>query len=137
MPDNKNDVIRFRVTEDERKRIQALADKRTNGNISSLLKGLIEQAEKEGEPMQETYTTEIFAILRKRGEDVKNVKVGEITLERREDHSVATPEEYNRIKRALLKFPPEKKGEYWRLQTAEGLRDKFGGYPAEFNVRFE
>jgi len=137
MADNKNDVIRFRVTEDERKRIQTLADKRTNGNISSLIKGLIEQAEKEDEPMQETYTTEIFAILRKRGEDVKNVKVGEITLERREDHSVATPEEYNRIKKVLLKFPPEKKGEYWRLQTAEGLHDKFGGYPAEFNVRFE
>ena len=80
MADNKNDVIRFRVTEDERKRIQTLADKRTNGNISSLIKGLIEQAENEDEPMQETYTAEIFAILRKCGEDVKNVKVGEITL---------------------------------------------------------
>ena len=78
MADNKNDVIRFRVTEDERKRIQTLADKRTNGNISSLIKGLIEQAE-DDDPTS-GYTAEIIAVLRKRGKDVRNVKIGELTL---------------------------------------------------------
>lgn len=35
------DIIRFRVTAEERARIQALADKKTRGNVSSLLKNLV------------------------------------------------------------------------------------------------
>lgn len=127
-------VIRFRCTEEEREKIQRLADRKTGGNISKMLKSMIE---KEAEEMSDEYKTEIYAILRKQSEDVRIVNLGEITLERREDGSVATPDEYNRVKAELLKLPPAKKGCHWRLQTAEGLRDKFGGYPAEFNVRFE
>ena len=78
MADNKNDVIRFRVTEHERERIQALADIRTNGNISRLIMDLIEQAE--GDDPASGYTAEIIAVLRKRGKDVQNVKIGELTL---------------------------------------------------------
>lgn len=48
----KNDVIRFRVTESERAAIQRLADKRTNGNISSLIKGLVWKAVTEDEEAQ-------------------------------------------------------------------------------------
>ena len=35
------DIIRFRVTPEERARIQALADKKTRGNVSSLIKNLV------------------------------------------------------------------------------------------------
>ena len=57
MKEKTTDMIRVRVTDSERARIQALADKRTNGNVSSLIKGLIWQAvreEEENETMKET-----------------------------------------------------------------------------------
>ena len=57
MKEKTTDMIRFRVTDSERARIQALADKKTNGNISSLIKGLVWQAvreEEESETMKET-----------------------------------------------------------------------------------
>ena len=52
MKENSNDVIRFRVTENERQRIQALADKRTNGNMSSLIKSLVFRAVRDYEESQ-------------------------------------------------------------------------------------
>ena len=42
-----NDIIRFRVTPEERARIQALADKTTRGNISSMIKNLLDRAIRE------------------------------------------------------------------------------------------
>lgn len=44
MKEKTTDMIRFRVTDSERAAIQRLADKKSNGNISSLIKGLIWQA---------------------------------------------------------------------------------------------
>lgn len=131
------DVIRFRVTAEERARIQALADRMSGGNVSQLLKTLV--AQKEAEIMAAVGTvfkTQAYAILRTRGEDVRIVPLGEIKLEQREDCAIAKAVEYNRIKRELLKLPAAKRGSFWRIQTAEGLHDRFGGYPAEFNVRF-
>lgn len=49
MKENKTDVIKFRVSDSERAQIQALADKRTNGNISSLIKNLLYAAMREEE----------------------------------------------------------------------------------------
>ena len=42
-----DDIIRFRVTAEERARIQALADKKTRGNVSSLIKNLLDRAIRE------------------------------------------------------------------------------------------
>lgn len=44
MKDNATDVIRFRISPEDRIRIQRLADKKTHGNVSSLIKGLIQGA---------------------------------------------------------------------------------------------
>lgn len=49
MKENKTDVIKFRVSDSERAQIQALADRRTNGNISSLIKNLLYAAMREEE----------------------------------------------------------------------------------------
>lgn len=78
MAENKNEVIRFRVTEYDRERIQVLADMRTNGNVSKLIMDLIDHAG--DEDSMPGYTAEIIAVLRKHGKNVRNVKIGELTL---------------------------------------------------------
>lgn len=53
------DVIRFRVTAEERARIQALADRMSGGNVSKLIKQLI--VEKEANTMTTMYATNVYA----------------------------------------------------------------------------
>lgn len=48
----RDDVIRFRCTDKEREKIQRLANERTDGNISRLIKQLID---KEGENIMKKY----------------------------------------------------------------------------------
>lgn len=60
-----SDVIRFRVTQEERARIQAMADRLTGGNVSRLIKRLLDQAD-ESQPPE----TEIHAVIRIRGDEV-------------------------------------------------------------------
>lgn len=54
-----DDVIRFRVTPEERARIQDMADRLTGGNMSRLIKQLID--EKEANTMTTLYATNVFA----------------------------------------------------------------------------
>ena len=59
-----DDVIRFRVTPEERQRIQQMADRETGGNVSRLIKRLLDQAD--GRPQE----TEIRAVIRICGDQV-------------------------------------------------------------------
>ena len=73
--------------------------------------------------------TTIFAILRncQTGQDVQRVELCNVIL----DEGRMSCERYNRLKRQMFNtVKPEKKGYRWRLETAEGMRDTFGGYPA-------
>ena len=54
-----DDIIRFRVTPEERARIQALADRLTSGNVSRLIKQLID--EKEANTMTTLYVANVYA----------------------------------------------------------------------------
>ena len=56
MSENKCDVIRFRVTDSERERIQKLANRVSGGNISKLIKNLIER--EEANQMKKLYIAE-------------------------------------------------------------------------------
>ena len=79
--------------------------------------------------------TTMFAILHDghSGKDIQRVELCNVIL----DEGRMSPERYNRLKRQMRKtVNPEKKAQYWRLETAEGLRDTFGGYRASYNVIF-
>lgn len=79
--------------------------------------------------------TTVFAILHngRNGNDVKNVKLGEAILE----DGKMSARTYDGFKRKMFKeCGAAPKAHYWRLETAEGLRDSFGGYPAIADVRF-
>lgn len=80
--------------------------------------------------------TTIYAILRdsRTGADVKKVELGRAIL----DDGRMSARTYDGFKRKLLKeCGAAPKAHFWRLETAEGLRDTFGGYPAISFVRFE
>lgn len=79
--------------------------------------------------------TTIFAILRngRTGDDVKKVELGKAIIYD-EKMSART---YDGLKRRMFKeCGTAPKAHYWRLETAEGLRDSFGGYPAVGDVKF-
>lgn len=80
--------------------------------------------------------TTIYAILRNghTGEDVQRVKLCDVIL----DEGRISADRYNRLKRQMFNsVKPAPKSHYWRLETAEGLRDTFGGYPAAYPfIRF-
>ena len=80
--------------------------------------------------------TTIYAILRdgRTGEDVKRVELGKAIL----DDGRMSARTYDAFKRQLDRdHGRAPKAHAWRLETAEGLRDTFGGYPALGRVRFE
>lgn len=80
--------------------------------------------------------TTIYAILRngRTGADVQRVELCSVVL----DENRMSADRYNRLKLQMNKaVKPAGKGYSWRLETAEGLRDTFGGYPAFTYVRFE
>lgn len=58
-------TIQFRVTDEERQRIQQLADRETGGNVSRLIKRLLDRADTEHLP-----ETEIRAVIRICGDQV-------------------------------------------------------------------
>lgn len=79
--------------------------------------------------------TTIYAILKngRTGADVQRVELCSVIL----DENRLSADRYNRLKRQMLKtVKPAPKAHSWRLETAEGLRDTFGGYPALSFVRF-
>ena len=82
--------------------------------------------------------TTMFAVLHngRTGEDVKKVEICNVILD---EYRRMSGERYNKLKREMEKLiKPAPKAHYWRLETAEGLQDTFGGYPAEVPyVRFE
>ncbi len=54
------------------------------------------------------------------------------------DENRMSADRYNLLKRQMWKTVGQaSKGFYWALETTEGLRDTFGGYPAHGFVRFE
>ena len=78
---------------------------------------------------------EMYAILRngRIGEDVQKVFLCNVIL----DEGRMSVERYNKLKRQMWKaVSTAKKGHCWRLETGDGLRDTFGGYPAFTYVRF-
>lgn len=80
--------------------------------------------------------TEIYAVLHDghTGADVQRVELCTVIL----DEDRMSAERYNRLKRQMLRtVKPAGKSQYWRLETAEGLCDTFGGYPATGNVLFK
>ena len=80
--------------------------------------------------------TIIFAILSNghTGADVKRVELGKAIL----DEGRMSARVYDSFKRKLEKeCGSAPKAHSWRLETAEGLRDTFGGYPAISNVVFK
>lgn len=81
--------------------------------------------------------TTMYAILRdgREGKDVRKVEICKVIL----DENRISGDRYNRLKREMNKLVnPAPKAHYWRLETEEGLRDTFGGYPADVPyVRFE
>lgn len=79
--------------------------------------------------------TMIYAILRngRTGNDVKKVELGEAIL----DDGRMSARTYDGFKRKMMReCGAAPKAHYWRLETAEGLRDSFGGYPAINFVAF-
>lgn len=80
--------------------------------------------------------TTIYAILHDghSGKDVKKVELGKAIL----DECRISASIYDGFKRKMFKkCGAAPKSHYWRLETAEGLRDSFGGYPAYASVKFE
>lgn len=54
------------------------------------------------------------------------------------DDGRMSADRYNRLHRQMVKtVPPPKKAHFLQLETADGLQDTFGGYPAFGNVLFE
>ena len=80
--------------------------------------------------------TTIYAVLSngRTGEDVKKVDLGRAIL----DEGRMSARTYDSFKRKMFKeCGAAPKAHSWRLETAEGLRDTFGGFPAINFVRFE
>lgn len=81
--------------------------------------------------------TTMYAILHNgsTNEDVKKIDLCNVIL----DEGRMSGERYNKLKRQMMNTVSNApKAHYWRLETAEGLRDTFGGYPAETPfVKFE
>lgn len=80
--------------------------------------------------------TTIYAILQNghTGLDVKKVELGKAIL----DENRMSARTYDSFKRKMFKECGQApKAHSWRLETAEGLRDTFGGHPAFSYVRFE
>lgn len=79
--------------------------------------------------------TTMYAILTngRTGADVQRVELCGVIL----DEGRMSADRYNRLKRQMNQMvKPAAKAHYWRLETAEGLRDTFGGYPACSYVTF-
>lgn len=79
--------------------------------------------------------TTIYAILTNghNGTDVKKYEIGKAIL----DEGRMSARTYDVLKRKMFKeCGAAPKAHYWRIETAEGLRDSFGGYPANGYVSY-
>lgn len=78
--------------------------------------------------------TKIYAQIIKSNQILHSQQIGTAVL----DENRVSAEKYNALKKAAFKaFPNIKKGCYMSLVTDSGLKDTFGGYPANSFVRFE
>ena len=78
----------------------------------------------------------IYAVLRNGRTGGESHKT-ELHTARIDDEGRISAAVYDQIKRKTFKLGPAPKGSYWALETEDGRRDTFGGYPCPISfVRF-
>lgn len=70
----------------------------------------------------------IYAVLHNGRTGAESRKT-ELHTARIDDEGRISGSVYDQIKRKMFKLGPAPKGSYWGLETEDGLRDTFGGYP--------
>lgn len=76
--------------------------------------------------------TFIYAVKYDHGKEISRTFVDSAIF----DGNTISARKYNSLKRFVLGIPV-KRNQYIRLETEDGRADRFGGYPAFTNVRFE
>lgn len=78
--------------------------------------------------------TTVLAERIRNGKVIEIKEIGNAIL----DEGRISARKYNELKKkALIGIAPRRKGEYVRIVTENGLKDTFGGYPADTYVKFE